>query len=142
MTQGGNNYGFGTSDIKEWISSKASGLANPNLKWEESEQTDLGIDFGFLNNSLTLTVDYFSKRTNGMLKDMNIPTYVGESKPVGNVGDMKNSGVEIELGYKFNVADATFGIKGNVSYLKNELIKLGNAAGFEMYDNGNSLISL
>ncbi len=139
LTQGGNNYGFGTSNIKELISSKATGLANPDLKWEESEQTDLGIDFGFLNNSLTLTVDYFSKRTNGMLKEMNIPTYVGESKPIGNVGDMKNSGVEIELGYKFNVSDATFGIKGNISYLKNELVKLGNAAGFEMYDNVQNL---
>ena len=139
LTQGGNNYGFGTQSIKEWISSKASGLANPDLKWEESEQTDLGIDFGFLNNSLTLTLDYFSKRTNGMLKEMNIPSYVGESKPIGNVGDMKNSGLEIELGYKFNVADATFGIKGNVSYLKNELVKLGNAAGFEMYDNVSNL---
>ncbi|MDO4497024.1 MAG: TonB-dependent receptor [Bacteroidales bacterium] len=140
LTQGGNNYGFGAGGIEhELISSKANGLANPDLKWEESEQTDLGIDLGFFNNSLTVTLDYFKKATNGMLKDMNIPSYVGETKPVGNVGDMENRGFEIELGYKWKVADAQFGIKANASYIKNELIKLGNAAGFEMYDNVQNL---
>jgi TonB-linked SusC/RagA family outer membrane protein len=140
LTQGGNNYGFGMAGgEKEVNSSKASGLSNPDLKWEESEQTDIGIDFGFLNNKITFTIDYFKKKTNGMLKDMNIPSYVGESKPIGNVGDMENSGVEFELGYKFNIKDAKFQIKANASYLKNELIRLGNAAGFDTYDNVSNL---
>ena len=140
LTQGGNNYGFGMAGgEKEVNSSKASGLSNPDLKWEESEQTDIGVDFGFLNNKITFTVDYFKKKTNGMLKDMNIPSYVGESKPIGNVGDMENSGVEFELGYKFNIKDAKFQIKANASYLKNELIRLGNAAGFDTYDNVSNL---
>ena len=140
LTQGGNNYGFGMAGgEKEVNSSKASGLSNPDLKWEESEQTDIGVDFGFLNNKITFTIDYFKKKTNGMLKDMNIPSYVGESKPIGNVGDMENSGVEFELGYKFNIKDAKFQIKANASYLKNELIRLGNAAGFDTYDNVSNL---
>ena len=140
LTQGGNNYGFGMAGgEKEVNSSKASGLSNPDLKWEESEQTDIGVDFGFLNNKITFTIDYFKKKTNGMLKDMNIPSYVGESKPIGNVGDMENSGIEFELGYKFNIKDAKFQIKANASYLKNELIRLGNAAGFDTYDNVSNL---
>ena len=140
LTQGGNNYGFGMAGgEKEVNSSKANGLANPDLKWEESEQTDIGVDFGFLNNKLTFTVDWFKKKTNGMLKDMNIPSYVGESKPIGNVGDMENTGVEFELGYKFNIKDAKFQIKANASYLKNKLVKLGNAAGFDTYDNVSNL---
>ena len=140
LTQGGNNYGFGMAGgEKEVNSSKASGLSNPDLKWEESEQTDIGVDFGFLNNKVTFTIDYFKKKTNGMLKDMNIPSYVGESKPIGNVGDMENSGIEFELGYKFNIKDAKFQIKANASYLKNELIRLGNAAGFDTYDNVSNL---
>lgn len=140
LTAGGNNYGFGMAgNEKEIISSKSERLANPNIRWEESEQTNLGIDLGFLNNSLTFTADYFIKRTNGMLEEMNIPSYVGEAKPWGNVGDMKNSGFEFELGYKWHVADANFGIKANVSYIKNELVKLGNAAGFKMYDNVQNL---
>ena len=140
LTQGGNNYGYGMAGgEKEINSSKASGLANPDLKWEESEQYDLGIDFGFLNNKLIFTVDWFKKKTNGMLKDMNIPSYVGESKPIGNVGDMENTGIEFELGYKFNISDAKFQIKANASYLKNKLVKLGNAAGYETYDNVSNL---
>ncbi len=70
-----------------------------------------------------------------MLMTLSIPSYVGENKPYGNVGDMENSGVEFEAGYKFNVADAHFSLKGNASYLKNKLIKLGNDTGFANYDS-------
>lgn len=132
----GNNYVFGTPGHQSIVmGSKPSGTPNKDLKWEESEQYDAGLDFGFFNNALTFTVDYFYKKTNGMLKEMSIPSYLGESKPWGNVGSMKNEGVELELGYKFNKGDWNFGISANASYLKNELINLGNAGGFEMYDN-------
>ena len=132
----GNNYVFGTPGYQSIVmGSKPSGTPNKDLKWEESEQYDAGLDFGFFNNALTFTVDYFYKKTNGMLKEMSIPSYLGESKPWGNVGSMKNEGVELELGYKFNKGDWNFGISANASYLKNELINLGNADGFEMYDN-------
>lgn len=119
------------ADMSFW----GNGLSNPDLKWEESEQTDIGLDFGFMNNALTFTVDYYKKRTNGMLMTMAIPSYVGETKPIGNVGKMENSGVEFELGYKFNVADAQFSIRGNASYLHNELIELGNDTGWAAYDS-------
>ncbi len=128
-TESGHNVLFGRNE-NEIRGVKAGGLANPDLKWEESEQTDLGIDFGFFNNALTFSADYYIKKTNGMLMEIPINNYVGESKPIGNVGDMKNSGFEFELGYKFNVADAKFQIKGNLSYLKNELVKLGNESGY------------
>lgn len=132
----GNNYVFGTPGYQSIVmGSKPSGTPNKDLKWEESEQYDAGLDFGFFNNALTFTVDYFYKKTNGMLKEMSIPSYLGESKPWGNVGSMKNEGVELELGYKFNKGDWNFRISANASYLKNELINLGNADGFEMYDN-------
>jgi hypothetical protein len=65
-----------------------------------------------------------------MIIEMPIPSYVGERRPLANVGDMKNSGVEFELGYKWNIADAHFAIKGNASYLKNELTNIGNDTGF------------
>lgn len=129
---GSSNYQFGSTAIMN-TGSKANRLANPDLKWEESEQTDLGLDFGFFNNALTFTVDYFIKKTNGMIIDMPIPSYVGERRPLANVGDMENSGVEFELGYKWNIGDANFAIKGNASYLHNELKNLGNDTGFLNY---------
>lgn len=131
-----NNYVFGHGDSQAIIlGSKPSGTPNADLKWEESEQYDAGIDLGFFNNALTVTVDYFYKKTNGMLKEMSVPSYLGESKPWGNVGSMKNEGVEMEVGYKLRKKDFAFGVQANISYLKNELINLGNADGFEMMDN-------
>ena len=127
-----SNYYWGRSAAMGY-GSKANRLANEDLKWEESEQTDLGLDFGFWNNKLTFSVDYYIKKTNGMIIEMPIPSYVGEARPLANVGDMKNSGWEFELGYKWNIADAHFAIKGNASYLKNELKNLGNDTGFLNY---------
>mgnify|MGYP002425854832 CR=1 FL=1 len=117
-------------DAQKYIGSKAARLANPDLKWEESEQTDIGLDFGFFNNALTFSADYYIKKTNGMIIDMPIPAYIGEERPLANVGDMENSGVEFELGYQFRVADVQFAIKGNASYLHNKLKNLGNAEGY------------
>lgn len=69
-----NNYVFGHGDSQAIIlGSKPSGTPNADLKWEESEQYDAGIDLGFFNNALTVTVDYFYKKTNGMLKEMSVP---------------------------------------------------------------------
>ena len=102
----------------------------PRPQVEESEQTDIGLDFGFFNNALTFSADYYIKKTNGMIIDMPIPAYIGEERPLANVGDMENSGVEFELGYQFRVADVQFAIKGNASYLHNKLKNLGNAEGY------------
>lgn len=136
----GNNYVFGGGNNQVIINgSKPSGTPNPDLKWEESEQYDAGLDFGLLGNSLTFSVDYFLKRTNGMLKEMSIPSYLGESKPWGNVGSMENSGIEVDLGYRFTVGDFNVRVGGNLSYLKNKLINLGNSDGFEMKDNVHML---
>lgn len=129
----GNNYLFG-SVASMAIGSKASGLPNPDLRWEESEQTDIGLDLGFLNSALTFTVDYFNKKTNGMIIEMPIPGYVGESAPLDNIGTMENRGVEMELGYKWDIADAHFSVKGNASYLHNELTYLGNTSGYLSFD--------
>ena len=131
-TGGTSNYYFGRQAVMDY-GSKANGLANENLKWEESEQTNIGLDFGFWNNKLTFTIDYYIKKTNGMLMTMPIPSYVGETKPIGNVGDMENKGLEFELGYKWSVGDAHFAVKANASYLSNKLKNLGNDTGFLNY---------
>ena len=134
LTSTGNNALFGRGEnMANGV--KASGIANPDLKWEESTQTDLGLDFGFFDNKLTLTVDYYKKTTDGMLMTMNIPSYVGENKPIGNVGKMENQGVEFEAGYKWNHGDWTFGVRGNLTYLKNKLIEYGNESGWANLDS-------
>lgn len=129
----GNNYVFGAGgNGSEMISTgvKPSGLANPNVKWEQSIQTDLGVDLGFFGNKLTATIDYYNKKTSGMLLSMPVPAYAGDSAPTGNLGDMVNSGVEIDLGYRGHISDFNYGVKLNASYNHNELTYLGDDATF------------
>lgn len=130
LTNGGNNYYFGPEGTPQTYGSKASGLANPDLKWEESEQYDAGLDLGFMNNTLQFTVDYYYKKTIGMLMDMQIPNYVGESLPIGNVGKMSNQGVEMELRWNNRFGEFNVNLAGNLSWMKNKLIYLGNANGW------------
>ena len=131
---GGSNYIFGKDPTRN-IGTRVGSPANPDLKWEESVQTDFGLDFGFFQSALTFSVDYYIKKTKGMLMYNPIPDYVSLRKPWANVGEMKNSGVEFELGYKWRVADAKFAVKANAAYLKNELVNLGNATGTQDYDS-------
>ena len=113
-------------------------IANPNIKWEESEQIDLGFDARFFNNGLNFGFDYFKKKTNGMLMDKPIPSYVGQSAPMSNAGKMQNWGLEFELGWKSSVKDFNYSISANASYLKNKLIDLGNASGLATYESAGA----
>jgi hypothetical protein len=70
-----------------------------------------------------------------MLMNMSVPSYVGESVPVGNVGKMENSGVEMEANYRHTFGDVTFGVGGNLTYLKNKLIEYGNEEGWANLDS-------
>ncbi len=138
LTQTGNDYILGSGpNGTEYIANgtKSSGVANPGLKWEESVQTDVGIDAGFLNGALNVALDYYKKRTEGMIIEMPIPAYVGDNRPMGNVGTMDNSGFEFEVNYRHHVGAFNFWAGGNLTYLKNKLVNLGNDEGFQMYDS-------
>ncbi len=137
LTSGGNHV-FGSGAVGNEsiiIGTKASGTPNPNLKWEASEQTDIGLDLGFLSGSLNVTVDYYKKRTNGMIIRIPINTYVGTAEPFGNVGKMDNSGFEIEANYRLRAGEFNFYVGANATYLKNNVVNLGNATGILPLDN-------
>lgn len=134
LAANGNNYIFGNPGNIA-IGTKPTQLANPDLKWEESKQTDLGLDLGFLNNKFTLSVDYFIKDTEGMLMTLSLPQYVGEAIPVGNVGKMRNSGLELDFGYRQNFGELSIRVGANASYLKNKLISYGNDQGWANLDS-------
>lgn len=114
--------------------STPTAYSNPYLRWEESEQTNIGLDTYFFNGALSFTFDWFNKRTNGMLMTMALPQYIGNSRPIGNVGDMRNQGVEFDLKYRFRFNQFKFNVGANASYIKNTLIKLGNETGWANYD--------
>ena len=133
LTSSGNNYVFGSGAVEggEQIVTgvKASVTPNPELKWETSDQTDVGIDASFFANSLQFSADYFYKRTDGMLIEMPVPSYIGESKPWGNSGTMSNSGVELDLNYRYSIGDFNFAVGANATWLTTNLINAGNETG-------------
>ncbi|MDD2642598.1 MAG: TonB-dependent receptor [Bacteroidales bacterium] len=101
--------------------SSPSGLANPNLKWETSEQYDLGLDARFLNDRLSLGFDYYVKTTKDLLVSVSPVAEVGVSSSTINAGEVMNRGIELELGWKDSKGDFQYSINANMAYLKNEV---------------------
>ncbi len=130
LMDGGQNYYFGVGNTQYMQYGVSGGaFSNANLKWEESKQTDIGLDMRFLDHALTFTFDYYKKKTDGMLKKQPIPNYVGRTEPWSNAGKMENWGLEFDLGYRFSVSDFNFGVKANASYMQTKLIDLGVPSG-------------
>ncbi len=100
---------------------KPNGLANPSLHWETSEQVDLGIDARFLNDRLTLGLDWYNKNTKDLLINVSPLPELGVSSSTINTGKVFNGGVDIELGWKDHFGDLDYSVSGNVSTLKNEV---------------------
>ena len=125
----GRNYTFGNVAAVV-IGNSPNAPANPDLKWEETRQTNIGFDARLLNN-LTLTVDLYKKKTIGILQDLRLPGYVGATgNPAANVADMVNKGLDIELGYNKSIGDFNVSANANFSYLENEVTYLGEGIDF------------
>ncbi|MDR6761172.1 TonB-linked SusC/RagA family outer membrane protein [Flavobacterium sp. 2755] len=127
LVVGGYNYSFGNSgNITTGYGN--STLPNPDLSWEETSQTTIGIDARVFND-FTVTLDYFKKVTNGILRDVVIPGYVGVvDNPSANIADMNNTGFEVELGYKKKLGDFNLGVNANFATLKNEVTYLNSTS--------------
>lgn len=100
-------------------------LANPELKWEKSEQVDIGIDFGLFNNRLTGEIDYYVRNTNDLIYNVPVPGTSGFATQTVNVGSMQNKGVEFVLNStNFNGRDFKWNTSFNLSKNKNKITKL------------------
>ena len=69
-------------------------LANPDVKWEQSAQSDIGLDLNLFHNALGITVDYYYKKNSGVLIPVGTPIYTGYASAAANVADISNSGIE------------------------------------------------
>ncbi len=107
-----------------YLGSAASGLANPDLQWETSEQIDLGLDARLFNDRLTLAVDYFNKKTKGLLVNVAPPLETGSQSVTTNAGNVQNHGFEFELGWRDNIDDFSYGVNANIATLRNKVTYL------------------
>lgn len=97
--------------------------ANPNLGWETTKMLNLGVDLGLLN-SLTLNVDIYEKKVEGMLLNNPLAFSTGYEQRTENIGDMRNRGLELSLTYNKSFGDFRYTGNFNVAYNKNEITKV------------------
>ncbi|WP_162845516.1 SusC/RagA family TonB-linked outer membrane protein [Labilibaculum antarcticum] len=121
-----HNYNFNAGTVVN--GSSPSKIANPDLKWETSEQTDIGLDIR-LGSNFYMNMDYYDKRTKDLLIDAPIPGYIGNSAPTVNGGTVQNTGFEALLGYNGHSNDFSYGGTINFSANKNEMTKINNDEG-------------
>ncbi|CAH0994341.1 TonB-dependent receptor P3 [Emticicia aquatica] len=99
-------------------------LANPSLGWETTQQIDLGLDFGILNNRINGEIDYYEKNTTGLLLNVNVPGTTGFATQVKNVGALTNKGFEFVLNTENLVGDFKWKTSLNASTNKNKITDL------------------
>lgn len=101
-------------------------LVNKNGKWENNEQWNAGVDFGLFGGALDGSIDWFLRDTKDALLYVDAPAHAGNRYSLlANVGTLRNHGVEITLDYHGSAGDSfTYGVGGNVSFIKNELVEL------------------
>ena len=120
-----DNYTFMTLLKKDGDKYVISRYGNPDLKWETSEQWNVGVDLGILRNKLYLSADYFMKTTSDILLPISLPSYVGSVSPtIVNAGTVRNKGFELSLKYRDKVGDFNYSINGNIATLDNKVLKL------------------
>jgi TonB-dependent starch-binding outer membrane protein SusC len=118
-----------------------------NLKWETTEQKDIGIDIGVLNNRILLTADYYVKNTHDLLNDVELPPSSGFANTIQNIGEVQNHGFEIGVDAKLLTGALKWNVNANFSLNRNKVVKLadgkdilgGRLAQAIVVDNSNIL---
>lgn len=117
-------------------------IANSSLTWEKTKVFDVGVDFGFFRNRFTGTIDYFHKKTTGILISLPSPMVHGMSAtPTTNAAEVSNKGVELTLGWQDQLSNGfKYGVTGNFTYVKNNVDKFKGKDAGGMSISGANLI--
>ncbi|HVY73741.1 MAG TPA: TonB-dependent receptor [Puia sp.] len=132
--QGNNGYPFNKVYQPGLIQAN---LPNPGLKWETTNETNIGLDAAFLNGALTFTADYYNKESRDFLLYIPIPAQTGFDHAYRNVGSIRNSGIELSVNYSHRTGAFQYSIGANLTTVKNEVLSL--ASGQDLIYNLASL---
>jgi TonB-dependent starch-binding outer membrane protein SusC len=131
----GVNYNFNNTVVG---GAAVTQITDPDLSWERTTITNIGIDAGFFNNKLTFEFDLFDKLTSGILARINIAPQIGDlTGPITNLGSVSNKGYEITTNYRNTFRGIGYNVGGNVTYVQNMVV---NTNGQINYD-GNRIIA-
>jgi TonB-linked SusC/RagA family outer membrane protein len=125
LSQG--SYTFGGNAVQTFAQ---TALADPNITWETNTQTDLGIEGQLWGNKMSFSIDYYKKRTDGILLALPLPVVTGFASSTQNAGIMDNYGWEFALGYRNNSNKFQYSFNANLAINKNEVIDLKGAGPF------------
>lgn len=100
-------------------------IPNPDLTWENTAQTDVGLDFGFFSDRLTGSFDYYDKQTKDLLLNVPVPGTSGFASQFQNVGRLENKGFEITLNYRLDAGDFSWTTGVNYANNQNKILELG-----------------
>ena len=137
------NYSFGDKEGVLTPGAYPNRLSNLDLKWETSEQINLGLDARFLNNNLNVTVDVYQKTNKDWLILAPVLATAGADAPFINGGDVVNKGVELSLSYQNKIGDFNYNVSANGAYNKNTVGEIPTTDGIihglpnELYDNAS-----
>ena len=136
---------FGTEAYRGEPGLKSTQLGNEDLKWERTNQLDIGVEFGFLENRISGEIDYYSKETNDLLLAQPLPSNSGFTSILKNVGSLTNKGFEFLLNTKnINTTNFSWGTSLNFFTNKNEVTRLPGGdiiSGRNIVREGESLAS-
>lgn len=120
------NYGFGPNN-RLGLGAIQTALANPNIKWQENQQTNLGVDLELFEGVLGLEANYYISTSNDLLVNPPLPPSLGaEGTPVVNAGSIRNSGFELTLEQQYDRGDLRINTSANLTTVNNEVLSLGN----------------
>ncbi|WP_077922939.1 TonB-dependent receptor [Spirosoma sp. 209] len=137
---------FGNYDLGGGNTSAVPGyytvqIGNNNLRWESNTQTNIGLDASLFNGKLSLTADYFDKRTDGMLINPTLLAVYGQgAPPFINAGQMRNRGFEALVTYRGNVRDFSYSVDLNASTYRNQVLSLGEGNEFFLGAEANRIV--
>lgn len=115
------SYGFNGTHVKGY---GLNTFANTDLKWEATTVTNVGIDFGVLNNRLSGTVELYDKNTDGILYRPTLQPTLGDFiAPMQNLAEVNNKGAEITLNWTDRAGEVNYGVSANVSFNRNRVVK-------------------
>lgn len=144
VTTANTNYYFGSADFDasgNTVGAYPSRLANLDLHWETSEQTNVGVDSRFLDGRLGLTLDWYNKTTKDWLLEAPILATAGADAPFINGGTVKNTGIELAMSWSNNIGELNYYVSGNIAKNKNEVTEVPTEDGIVhgltnmLYDN-------
>jgi TonB-linked SusC/RagA family outer membrane protein len=120
-------YPFDNS-LNSGPASSIPGLGNKALNWEKTKQINIGLDLGFLNNAITMSAEYFRRKTDNLILAVPLPPSMGflNSTVPENVAAMQNNGFELQLGYNERKGDFRWNVSGNISFITNKVVSLAS----------------